>query len=155
MSSQRVRLATLDDLDGIFGTHRDSVERLCTEHYSAEQISMWLDGRSPATYREAVEQGLVWLMERDTILGFVEVEGNEVSKLFIRGDGAGRGIGSQLLDVAIDHIRASGAETVYLEATLTAEAFYARHGFEKIGEGSFSRGNSPVSIEIVKMQRNL
>ncbi|SEN52022.1 N-acetylglutamate synthase, GNAT family [Pseudomonas sp. ok272] len=155
MRTLPVRLATLDDLDGIFQTHRHSVEHLCTREYSAEQINMWLDGRSPATYRDAVEQGWVWLVHSDEILGFVEIEGNEVSKLFIRGDGAGRGIGSQLLDVAIEHIRASGAATVYLEATLTAEAFYARHGFQKIGEGAFSRGNSPVSIGIVKMQRDI
>jgi N-acetylglutamate synthase-like GNAT family acetyltransferase len=97
----------------------------------------------------------LWLAEGDSIEGFVEIDGNEVSKLFIRGDGARRGIGSQLLEVALEQVRASGARSAYLEATLTAEPFYAHHGFQKIGEGTFSRGNSKVSIEIVKMQRQL
>lgn len=44
---------------------------------------------------------------------------------------------------------------MYLEATFTADAFYARHGFQKIGEGSFSRASNSVSIEIVKIQREI
>ena len=56
---------------------------------------------------------------------------------------------------ALARLRASGASSAYLEATLTAEGFYAYHGFQKIGEGTFSRGNSPVSIEIIKMERPL
>jgi predicted GNAT superfamily acetyltransferase len=38
-----------------------------------------------------------------------------------------------------------------VEATLNAEKFYAAFGFRKVGEGTFSRGNGPVSIEIIKM----
>ncbi|MDD1012698.1 GNAT family N-acetyltransferase [Pseudomonas rubra] len=155
MNNLQIRLATADDASGIFNAHRNSVERLCTQDYSPEQISMWLDGRSAQTYREAIDKGLLWLAETDSIQGFVEVEGNEISKLFICGDGARRGIGSRLLEVAIEHLRNGGAQSAYLEATLTAEPFYARHGFQKIGEGTFSRGNSPVSLEIVKMQRSL
>ena len=61
MSNVRIRQATTDDLIGIFEAHRNSVERLCTSEYSDQQIRMWLDGRSPETYREAVEKGLLWL----------------------------------------------------------------------------------------------
>lgn len=155
MNNVRIRQATTDDLIGIFEAHRNSVERLCTSEYSDQQIRMWLDGRSPETYREAVEKGLLWLAEGEQIEGFVELDGNEISKLFMRGDGARRGIGSRLLEVALARLRASGARSAYLEATLTAEGFYAHHGFQKIGEGTFSRGNSPVSIEIIKMERPL
>ncbi|QEN49686.1 GNAT family N-acetyltransferase [Pseudomonas protegens] len=155
MSNVRIRQATTDDLIGIFEAHRNSVERLCTSEYSDQQIRMWLDGRSPETYREAVENGSLWLAEGEQIEGFVELDGNEVSKLFIRGDVARRGLGSRLLEVALARLRASGASSAYLEATLTAEGFYAYHGFQKIGEGTFSRGNSPVSIEIIKMERPL
>ena len=123
--------------------------------YSAEQIAMWLDGRSPQTYREAIVGGNVWLAQNDGIQGFVEVDGHEVSKLFIRGSGARQGIGRLLLEKALQQIRDAGHSRAYLEATLTAEKFYQQFGFRKIGEGTFSRGNSPVSIEIIKMERPL
>jgi GNAT superfamily N-acetyltransferase len=138
-----------------FQTHKDSVERLCTADYSAEQIAMWLDGRSPQTYREAIVGGNVWLAQNDGIQGFVEVDGHEVSKLFIRGSGARQGIGRLLLEKALQQIRDAGHSRAYLEATLTAEKFYQQFGFRKIGEGTFSRGNSLVSIEIIKMERPL
>ena len=99
--------------------------------------------------------GNVWLAQNDGIQGFVEVDGHEVSKLFIRGSGARQGIGRLLLEKALQQIRDAGHSRAYLEATLTAEKFYQQLGFRKIGEGTFSRGNSPVSIEIIKMERPL
>jgi GNAT superfamily N-acetyltransferase len=155
MTNVQIRPATLEDANTFFQTHKDSVERLCTADYSAEQIAMWLDGRSPQTYRDAIVGGNVWLAQNDGVLGFVEVDGHDVSKLFIRGSGARQGIGRLLLEKALQKIRAASHSKAYLEATLTAEKFYQHHGFRKIGEGTFSRGNSPVSIEIIKMERAL
>ena len=155
MSHVQIRPATLEDAENIFQTHKDSVESLCTADYSAEQIAMWLDGRSPQTYREAIVGGNVWLAQDGGIQGCVEVGGHEVSKLCIRGSGARQGIGRLLLEKALQQIRDAGHSKAYLEATLTAEKFYQQLGFRKIGEGTFSRGNSPVSIEIIKMERPL
>ena len=113
---------------------------------------MWLDGRSPETYRSAIAAGNLWLAHTDTLQGFVEIDGHEVSKLFIRGDAAGQGIGARLLSEALQRIKTAGHAQAYLEATLTAEKFYAAFGFRKVGEGTFSRGNSQVCIEIIKME---
>lgn len=150
-----IRLATQEDAASIFQVHKHSVENLCNTDYGPEQITLWLDGRSPDTYRSAIDAGNVWLAYTDTLQGFVEIDGHEVSKLFIRGDAARQGIGARLLAEALRRIAATGHATAYLEATLTAEKFYAAFGFRKIGEGTFSRGNSPVSIEIIKMERAL
>jgi len=155
MKNLRIRPATQDDAENIFQVHKDSVENLCNADYSADQIAMWLDGRSPQTYREAIDAGNLWLACTDTLQGFIEVDGHEVSKLFIRGDAAGQGIGAMLLNEALKRIEDAGHTKAYLEATLTAEKFYASFGFRKIGEGSFSRGNSRVSIQIIKMERAL
>lgn len=155
MKNLLIRPAVLEDAESIFEVHKNSVENLCNADYASDQIAMWLDGRSPETYREAITAGNLWLAHTDTLQGFVEIDGHEVSKLFIRGDAAGQGIGARLLNEAIQHIQADGHKKAYLEATLTAEKFYAAFGFRKIGEGTFSRGNSPVSIQIIKMERAL
>ncbi|WP_421552851.1 GNAT family N-acetyltransferase [Pseudomonas yamanorum] len=153
MNNLLIRAARLEDAEGIFQVHKNSVENLCNADYGPDQISMWLDGRSPETYREAIVAGNFWLACTDTLQGFVEIDGHEVSKLFVRGDAAGQGMGARLLLEALQRIEAAGHSKAYLEATLTAEKFYAAFGFRKIGEGTFSRGNSPVSIEIIKMER--
>ena len=155
MKNLLIRPATPEDAESIFLVHKNSVENLCNADYGPEQIAMWLDGRSPETYRSAIDAGNLWLACNDRLQGFVEIDGHEVSKLFIRGEAAGQGLGARLLAEALQRIAAAGHDRAYLEATLTAEKFYASHGFRKIGEGTFSRGNSPVSIEIIKMERVL
>jgi len=153
MNNLLIRAARLEDAEGIFQVHKNSVENLCNTDYSPEQIAMWLDGRSPQTYCEAIVAGNFWLALTDTLQGFVEVDGHELSKLFVRGDAAGQGIGARLLGEALRRIEAAGHRKAYLEATRTAVKFYESFGFRKIGEGTFSRGNSPVAIEIIKMER--
>ncbi|TFF06761.1 GNAT family N-acetyltransferase [Pseudomonas sp. BCA14] len=150
-----IRTAMLEDAESIFEVHKNSVENLCHGDYSPEQIAMWLDGRSPESYRESIAAGNLWLAYADTLLGFVEIDGHEVSKLFVRGDAAGQGVGARLLNDALQRIKTAGHPNAYLEATLTAEKFYAAFGFRKVGEGTFSHGNSPVSIEIIKMELEL
>jgi len=39
-----------------------------------------------------------------------------------------------------------------VEATVTAEGFYRRHGFRPIGRGTFSHGVGGDPIAIVKME---
>ena len=148
-----LRLATAADSEAIYRVHRDSVEQLCGTHYDARQIAMWLDGRTPAVYHAAIERGQLWVAERRGIVGFVEIDGHELSKLFIAGAHSGQGVGARLLDVALAAIAAGGAAQACLEATLSAVPFYERHGFHITGSGFFSRGNSEVRIEVLKMER--
>lgn len=152
-TSMHIRRATPADSEAIYGVHRDSVEQLCGAHYEARQIAMWMDGREPAVYLDAIDRGALWVADHCGIVGFVEIDGSELSKLFVAGAYSGRGIGTRLLGVALDAIATDDAEHAYLEATLSAVAFYEKHGFRITGSGFFSRGNSPVRIEIVKMER--
>lgn len=152
-----IRLARGDEIDAIYAVHRDSVTALCAGHYSTAQIAMWLDGRTPAMYLDAIGRGQLWVgVDADgTVAGFVENDGREVSKLFVRGGRAGTGVGARLLATAIDAIRGAGHASAYLEATRNARAFYQRHGFVEVGTGLFSRGPGGVALEIVKMERAL
>lgn len=151
-----VRAARADEIDAIYAVHRDSVTALCAQHYTAQQIAMWLDGREPIMYLAAIARGDLWVASAGSELaGFVEVEGREVCKLFVRGHRAGGGVGRRLLATAVDAIRARGHETAYLEATRNACAFYERNGFVATGTGTFSRGTSGVVLEIVTMERAL
>jgi GNAT superfamily N-acetyltransferase len=157
MTQLTIRLARADEIDAIYAVHRDSVTALCTEHYTPQQIAMWLDGRTPAMYLDAIRSEQLWVaIDQDgTIAGFVENDGREVSKLFIRGARAGTGVGGRLLATALEAIRVASHASAYLEATRNACEFYRKHGFSEIGTGVFSRGNNGVSLEIVKMQLDL
>ena len=49
-------------------------------------------------------------------------------------DRRGEGIGARVLAAALDQVRARGAPLLWCHARATAAAFYARHGFERVGE---------------------
>lgn len=155
MSDVKVRAARADEIDRIYAVHRDSVSTLCTSHYTEAQIATWLDGRSPPMYLPSIADGKLWVADDGDVIGFVEIAGHELTKLFVRGDGAAGGVGRRLLVVAVEAIRASGATSVYLEATCNAREFYARHGFVEIGSGEFSHGASGIALKIVKMGLDL
>lgn len=148
-----IHLAAAKDCSDLFNLQRDSVRSICTSQYNTEQIDMWLDGRHPDMYLAAIERGELWVaMSSDTILGLVEVQGNEVTKLFVSGTAAGSGVGKALMVKAIEHIRHSGENRIYLESTISAQGFYRKLGFAEIGTGTFSHGASTVSLEIVQME---
>ncbi|WP_412026048.1 GNAT family N-acetyltransferase [Burkholderia cepacia] len=155
MSAFEIRSAKESDIQRIFDVHLDSVARLCAGDYSREQIASWLDGRTPAMYLDAIRRHALWVAEDGDLLGFAETAGEELTKLFIRGDRARRGTGKALLETAVSGIARAGYARVYLEATTNAVSFYGRHGFDVIGRGRFSHGNSSIQLEIVKMERRL
>lgn len=153
-SKIQIRLATAQDADAIFAVHRDSVASLCASAYSVQQIAMWLNGRSPATYQAAISNHqIVVATEADRIVGFVEATPGEIVKLFIAGAAAGHGAGDKLMEAGLALARDGYDGAIHIESTKNAESFYAKYGFEKVGEGVFSRGGSAVSIEVVKLSR--
>jgi predicted N-acetyltransferase YhbS len=147
-----IRVAEQEDAEEIFLVHSDSVENLCRSYYSSKQISMWMDGRSPATYHEAIMQKRIFVADDNhSLVGFVEYAPGEIVKLFVRGISANRGIGDSLMKIVLSKALEGGISKVRVESTRNAQSFYERYGFLKNGEGIFSRGGSEVSIEIIEL----
>ena len=152
-----IRAGRAGDIEEIYAVHRDSVSSLCGIHYTEEQLRGWLAGRNARMYLPAIESGRLWVFEDEAavICGFAEIDGDELTKLFIRGDRSARGVGQQLLATAVAAIRATGAAKVLVEATTNARDFYARHGFVETGRGEFSHGAGGAPLQIVKMEHAL
>jgi len=151
----QIRAARADEVDQLYVVHRDSVTRLCAGHYTGAQVHGWLAGRTPAMYLAAISEGRLWVADDGQLIGFVEIDGRELTKLFIRGDRAVQGVGRRLLEHAVEAICTTGAASVVLEATINAREFYARHGFVETGRGAFSHGGGGAALEIVRMERTL
>lgn len=137
----------------LFEVTRLSVAGLARGHYSAAQIDGWMGARTPAYYEALIAKGGVAVAECEgLIVGFVDAEPGEVTRLFLAPGAAGAGLGRRLLEIGIDKARAGHAGPIKVEATVNAEGFYRRHGFRRVGTGNFSHGIGGDPIEIVLME---
>jgi len=129
--------------------------------YSAENLNMFLEQAYSLSTVEAElanSARLFRIAERDGLMvgyckiGFditLEHDGKgrrvmELKQLYMRGNETGSGIGAALMTWALDEARARGFDDVILSVwseNYGAQRFYARHGFEKIGDTIFMVGN--------------
>ncbi|GAA2754006.1 GNAT family N-acetyltransferase [Amnibacterium kyonggiense] len=68
----------------------------------------------------------------------------ELSKIYVRADGHGRGTAAELLARALEAGRARGAAGMWLgtnQENERAQRFYAKHGFERVGVKRFRLGD--------------
>lgn len=148
-----LRPARAGDGARVFEVTRQSVIGLAKAHYSPAQIDGWMGARTPAYYEELIAKGHMIVAERDgVVVGFVDAEPGEVTRLFLMPDAAGAGLGARLLSIGIDKARTGHVGPIKVEATVNAEGFYRRHGFRTVGKGYFSHGIGGDPIEIVHME---
>lgn len=148
-----LRAARPGDGAAVFEVTRRSVAALAKGHYSATQIEGWMGARTPAYYEDLIAQGRMTVAEEaGRILGFVDAEPGEVTRLFLLPEAAGAGLGKRLLQVGLEKARVGHAGSIKVEATINAEGFYQRHGFRSISRGYFSHGIGGDPIEIVQME---
>ena len=82
------------------------------------------------------------------VKGFILVRDGEVKKLFVEPVLQSQGIGSGLLEYAVEHM---GAKMLWaLEKNTGAIRFYQRHGFRPTGEKRLEDGTSEY---LVRMQK--
>src|SRR5262249_59514676 len=75
----------------------------------------------------------------------LEPTAGEIRLLYVRGAFQSQRLGAQLLETALDWISAQHRTPVYIgvwSENTGAQRFYARYGFEKVGEYYFPVGNA-------------
>jgi predicted N-acetyltransferase YhbS len=147
------RTARREDAETVFNVTQASIGGLARASYSRTQIENWMGERTPAFYEELITRGRMIVCLRDGIVvGFVDAEPGEVTRLFVLPEVAGFGIGRRLLGIGIAQARLGHSGSIRLEATINAEAFYRKCGFRSIATGYFSHGLGGEPIEIVHME---
>lgn len=90
--------------------------------------------------------GHMWVYDDGAVKGVVEVENGEIRKLFVEPMLQGNGIGSALLEYAVDR---HGANTLWaLEKNVRAIRFYKRHGFRVTEEKRFEEDTTEYLVRL-------
>jgi GNAT superfamily N-acetyltransferase len=139
------REAVLADAPRIHELHLASVRALSAPFYERSVIDGWLAGRSPAGYARSISSGAMLVAEASgVVIGFCEGTPGEVRAVFVDPDGAGKGLGAQLLTRALALAQVGQSAPVRLESTLNAVRFYERHGFRQLGPIALRRNGVDV-----------
>lgn len=72
----------------------------------------------------------------------------ELKRIYTLPGWQGAGLGRNLVEAVVDEARARGAPSLYLcvyTNNLDAQRFYARFGFEKVGQQQFMTGDVPFT----------
>jgi ribosomal protein S18 acetylase RimI-like enzyme len=157
MSDDRIVLRPArhgDDGQSVFDLTWVSVKALAKDHYPPEVIANWMGERTPAFYEKLIANGLLVVAEQGgAIVGFVDAEPGEVTRLFVQPNASGRGLGRRLLQIGIEQARRGHEGRIKVEATLNAVGFYEKHGF-KILRSCYSSHNPagpPISLILMEL----
>lgn len=130
-----IRRATPDDAAAVA-----AVQARSWRHAYADIVE---PDRMPATEQQAPRfaehiagGGDVFVWDQDErVVGFAALAGNELVAIYVDPPAQGAGVGTALLEAAVEGLRADGHREAFLwtfEANGLARAFYERHGWELV-----------------------
>ena len=141
-----------DDATRLHEIHTNATRGLCSPYYEASLIDGWLANRTPAIYVPLLERGALFVADSDSgVLGFGEASPGSILAVYVDPVATGRGVGTALLDRAIEVARRSHEGPVRLEATLNACAFYRKRGFKETHRTTVRRNHVDIAVVAMEM----
>jgi GNAT superfamily N-acetyltransferase len=138
------RQATIGDIPAMFDVRTSVVENAMTWEQLADA------GITPASVAASLmAHRRAWVAERgEWIVGFSMADDTDGSifALFVRPSDEGRGVGTRLLDLAVQWLSTRGRRVITLTTApgTRASAFYARRGWIDVG----TQPNGEVRFEL-------
>ena len=130
-----IRRATAGDALAIATLYHDTVKKVNSRDYAPAQIQAWA-GATPdeEKWRARQTSRTTFVDERSGIIrGFAELEDNgHIGAVYVHADYQGQGIASALLHKVEKEAVARGATCLWTEASVTAQPFFTKRGFETV-----------------------
>lgn len=111
--------------------HSSVHQRACRD-YSPAQLEAWAPlAYDSAAWAERICRNRPWVAELDgRIAGYADLQASGyIDQFFVAGDCTGRGVGSALMHRLLAEAERRRLPSMYAEVSLTAQAFFAQHGF--------------------------
>lgn len=148
MNEVKIELAEKADYQTLVGVWEASVR--ATHHFLKEEDIQYFRPLILNTYLDAVELRCA-KNKQGEILGFLGVANHNLEMLFIHPDNRGKGIGSKMLDYAIEELQVQKVDVN--EQNEQALGFYLKHGFEVVGRSALDGSGKPYPILHMKLNQ--
>lgn len=152
-------IVNIEDIPTAQKLAREIWEEHYTKILSQEQIDYMLDlFYSTEKIQSEIEEGISWemLMDDKKPIGYlvckIESEKLYISKIYLKEETRGKGLGKFLLNHAVELAKQNGKKSIYLNVNkynTDSIEFYERMGFVKIDEGVFDIGNGYVMDDFI------
>ena len=144
--------------------HHEAVHKTAAHDYEIDILDEWSSSLTDERLNQMKSQltfnpdhTIMIVAELDGfIVGFGEIAPakNELRAVYVLPAKGRMGIGKRLLHHLEDLARSHGVDSLWLDASLNAEAFYAAHGYESTGRGIHEL-RSGRKMTCVKMGKRL
>jgi len=155
----RIRAARSADAADLLVCKRDAIVSIDHDRYDPAQLAAWApDGRDLDAFDEALADAEyeVRLAEADDeVVGYAVLNraSGTIDAVFVHPDHGRSGIGRQLVGVLETTASVAGLDELSVSASLNAEAFYAKMGYERIERTTRAFGE--VTLPVVQMRKPL
>ena len=159
-SRGELREATLNNAEALSEIGRATFAGTFQHLYSEENLRVFLDEfHSAEFYQRALSdsQTKIWVIDLDgRLVAYTKVGPNtlpcdppqpdalELSRLYVRDEYQNEGLGARLMDRLLQHAQNEAYPDVVISVyseNFGGQRFYARYGFEKVGEYAFAVGD--------------
>jgi putative acetyltransferase len=122
--------------------------------YPPSAVEAWAAGRTAEAVRQMIEdtEGLVATVDR-AILGWANLDGNEVDQLYVDPGAGGQGVARCLYEAVEQLARNSGLVELKAVASLRAEPAFRRFGFRELARDE--RIFNGQTFTVIRMTKNL
>jgi putative acetyltransferase len=128
------RLANTGDAPRLFEIRRQSILVLASEKMPAEETEAWAATLTVVAMAQKIHDLEVWVAElNDSVVGWGAIRADKLEGLYTDPKFAGRGIGTGLIGLLEALMRRRGIPIIRADASLNAEEFYFRRGYEPTG----------------------
>ena len=135
MPSAAIRPYRPADAPALLALCRESIRRVASRDYNAEQITAWAsDEIDPAAWAARFDGRYAIVAEADgQIAGFTELEPDgHIDRFYVSADHQRQGVGRALME----NLRAEASRrqlpVIFLEGSVTAKPFFELQGFRTI-----------------------
>lgn len=132
-----VRPYQASDAGMLLALFKDTVRRVNSRDYDAEQIRAWAsDDIDPDDWAARFDGRAAWVVEiAGMYVGFTDVEADgHIDRFFVAADWQGRGVGRLLMATIMAEATRRGWARLFTEASITARPFFEHMGFKVLAE---------------------
>jgi len=152
----RLRFALLSDLPEMQKLYAETIQAVCINDYSQQQIDVWkTTAENTDRWTNVVNEQLAVVAEKNhKLIGFGTLrDGNYIDFFYIHKDFQGQGIADKILSQLETHALKSGNFNLTSDVSITAKPFFEKKGFLVVKE----QKNLRKGVELInyKMSKTL